>query len=639
MKYDEERLIEEAKINLENFLKREKRSLATFTNDSNLIYISDDKLERFCLNPSKKVFYLPLESFVDEELDDLEILWHIYYELANYSDWKKNTERYLNRDKYFSKEIDKMTKYLLDRIKLEKLEDDPGYEKSIISKYIENEILDFLFNIDSYARYLRVISLCRIYRIEENNIKISKYMKTRRNIDNIERIESHKGFSKSFLLWEIYRYDEKVQNRIESNFTYNIFNKSIYEFTRTELIKQIVDDKGIVERDSYIKSFIYPIFEELWKRDIDEMEFLKSREEKIEESKDKSKLEKSDELQDELEISREEEVKILEEIMEDKINLGSQLDIKGKAHFKNFGISNTEIELFKYYEIKTKKEREEMSKFWRKLIGNSGKEVNVKKNKELKGKLDLDSFIDSYVDFVEGEKKGNYKNLKIFNQYRLEKQINLLPSRIEISFLIDNSGSMDEEKLDMARKALAVTLLSIEDFNKYLNMSKSQLNKDIEVLTETWFFASEYCKIKSFDEDNIKKEKANIIKTIVKLNGNEGATDDGSCLQEISDEINVDKELRLKRKEEMKLLFEITDGASSFPGIAKNALVDLINKNVEVYSFQIGKINENSEKLFNFVWNDGYKIPHGIIIGEDIEKLPKELLKAVGKNMESIFNS
>lgn len=65
----------------------------------------------------------------------------------------------------------------------------------------------------------------------------------------------------------------------------------------------------------------------------------------------------------------------------------------------------------------------------------------------------------------------------------------------------------------------------------------------------------------------------------------------------------------------------------------------MISKNVEIYAFQIGKNSETNEKIFNFVWNEGYKQPRGVMIGEQVEKLPKELLKAVRKNMQSVFNN
>lgn len=92
-----------------------------------------------------------------------------------------------------------------------------------------------------------------------------------------------------------------------------------------------------------------------------------------------------------------------------------------------------------------------------------------------------------------------------------------------------------------------------------------------------------------------------------------------------------------KIEKQIKIVFEITDGASSFPGSAKEVVQELLFKNVETYAFQIGENSKANEKIFNFVWNEGYKQPHGVMIGEQVEKLPRELLKAVGENMQSIF--
>lgn len=44
-------------------------------------------------------------------------------------------------------------------------------------------------------------------------------------------------------------------------------------------------------------------------------------------------------------------------------------------------------------------------------------------------------------------------------------------------------------------------------------------------------------------------------------------------------------------------------------------------------------------KTFNYIWNDKFEYPRGIILGEDIQKLTKELLKLVKKNLESIFHN
>ena len=141
-----------------------------------------------------------------------------------------------------------------------------------------------------------------------------------------------------------------------------------------------------------------------------------------------------------------------------------------------------------------------MKDFWKKLIGSAKKEVSVERIRQAKGKLNVNNLIYSYLKFVEAEKKGNYRNLKIFDKNFLESQDKLLPEHIEISFLIDNSGSMNKEKIEATRKTLAVTLLSLNDFNEYLQIQAQKTNQKIDLLTETWFFGKDHFKVKSFED-------------------------------------------------------------------------------------------------------------------------------------------
>lgn len=644
--FDEQTLIEESKKHCEEFLRKEQRSLATFTGDSSLVYIPDSKLQRFILDSSKGVLYLPLESFLDRKLDDNQIMWHIYYELALYPDWKKQTKKYLNRKKDWQKEIDHMTSYIMTRIKKEGLENDLAYQPKVISNYVRKEIFDLLHLLDKQTSFLRVLQMCPIYRDEENFKKIVSYMKkTGKTIESISQMPRHRAFANSFFIIELYKIEPKIEECAQNSFDRKIFNQPFFDFIHYQLVKQINKDQGIIERDPFIRSFIFPTFQQLWKQEIDEMMLYKSKGQKEEQVKGSENLfeqSKADEVPDSLESTQEEVEKILEEMLdqEDQISTSIQNAMQGKVDLEAYGISQSDQQLFQFYSNKMKLEREQMRQFWKKLIGDAKKEVSVKKDGQVKGKLDVDSFINFYPDFVEAEKKGNYKNLPIFNRYLLETQADILPERIEISFVIDNSGSMNESKIEASRKALAVTLLSIDDFNKYLKSNAEQLNQKVEVLSETWFFGSKYYNVKEFNDKNVKeKEKSDIIRSIVKLDATDGATDDASCLREISNRMTSIQESELKKGKQIKIVFEITDGASSFPGSAKEAVQELLSKNVEVYAFQIGKNSETNEKIFNFVWNEGYKQPHGVMIGEQVEKLPKELLKAVGKNMQSIFNN
>ncbi|MCW7999143.1 hypothetical protein CFK35_14685 [Clostridium sp. cpc1] len=644
--FDEQTLIEESKKHCQEFLQKEQRSLATFTGDSSLMYIPDSELQRFILDSSKGILYLPLESFLDRKLDDNQIMWHIYYELALYPDWKKQTKKYLNRKKDWQKEIDHMTSYIMARIKKEGLEDDLAYQPKVISNYVRKEIFDLLHLLDKQTSFLRVFQMCPIYRDKENFEKIVLYMKKMgKTIESISQMPRHRAFANSFFIIELYKIEPKIQECAENPFDRKIFNQPFFDFIHYQLVKQINRDQGIIERDPFIRSFIFPTFQQLWKQEIDEIMLYKSKGQKegqVKGSENPFEQSKADEVPDSLESTQEEVERILEEMLDQEEQISTTIEnaMQGKVDLEAYGISQSDQELFQFYSNKMKLEREQMRQFWKKLIGDAKKEVSVKKDGQVKGKLDVDSFINFYPDFVEAEKKGNYKNLPIFNRYLLETQADILPEIIEISFVIDNSGSMNASKIEAARKALAVTLLSIDDFNRYLKNNAEQLNQKVEVLSETWFFGSKYYNVKEFNDKNVnEKEKSDIIRSIVKLDATDGATDDASCLREISNRITSIQERELKKGKQIKIIFEITDGASSFPGSAKDAIQELLSKNVEVYAFQIGKNSETNEKIFNFVWNEGYKQLQGVMIGEQVEKLPKELLKAVGKNMQSIFNN
>ncbi|WP_049944480.1 hypothetical protein [Anaerococcus provencensis] len=58
---------------------------------------------------------------------------------------------------------------------------------------------------------------------------------------------------------------------------------------------------------------------------------------------------------------------------------------------------------------------------------------------------------------------------------------------------------------------------------------------------------------------------------------------------------------------------------------------------VEIYAIQIGKISKIDTKTFNYIWNDNFKYPHGLILADDIEKLTNELIRLVKRNLQSIF--
>lgn len=634
---DENKLKKEAEENLKNFLERHKQSLTTFTREPNLRYIASDHLEKFSLKPKEGVLYMPLATFLDEDLDNNEILWHIYYELALYPDWGKNAKAYLNREKNWRNEIDEITYYISKKIE-ELLDEENKIDSKFLRQYVKNEVLDFLFEMDKLTAFLRVLEACPVYRDEGEKGKILTYMKGIKNAEELFSDLTHHGFSKSFLIWNLYKDDEEVLSKIEEKFDSKILSKSIYYFLRKELIKEIDENEGIKKRDPLIRAFIYPSFKKYWLEEIDSMTTKSgsgenSKEKFFEKSKDKTSGNK-------LESTRKDVEETLEDILKEENNNNniSSLEVSQRKIMSDYGLEKEDLDLFNFYVNKTKSQREEMREFWKRLIGSAKKEINVERNNQPKGKLNVNDLIYSFPEFVEAEQKGNYKELKVFDKNFLESQNKLLPEKIEISFLIDNSGSMNKEKIEALRKTLTVTLLSIKDFNKYLQIEAARTNQKIEVLTETWFFGKDHYKIKNFD-DKLNLENSKIISSIVKVDASGGTTDDAACLREIHKNIKPNQKARIKNKKEYKIIFEITDGASTFPGASREIVKKLIEDDVEVFAIQIGKISSLDTKTFNYIWKDSFKYSHGLVLAENIEKLTDELLKLVKKNLKSIFHS
>lgn len=173
---DEEKLKKEAEENLKIFLQRHMQSLTTFTREPGLRYVPSKSLEKFLLKAKENVFYLPLSTFLDSNLDNNEILWHIYNELALYPDWKENANIYLDREMRWKAEIDEIAYYIYGKIN-EILGQDNDIDIIFVREYVKREILDFLFQMDRYFAFLRVLETSPLYRDQEEKGKILQYMK------------------------------------------------------------------------------------------------------------------------------------------------------------------------------------------------------------------------------------------------------------------------------------------------------------------------------------------------------------------------------------------------------------------------------------------------------------------------------
>ncbi|MGX7059562.1 vWA domain-containing protein [Vagococcus humatus] len=642
--WDEAPLKITSQKNCEEFLQRQERSLATFTQNGQLNYLPQADRDRIKFDPKTNLVYLPLSRFLDKELDGNQMLWHIYYELSLYPDWKKYPKAYLNRLDYWQQEANFMVAYLLHALNQSNFPEDKETKTLLAINHVQQEFTQFFYTCDHYLAFLRVAELCPIYQQPQYKEYIQSYLHTQgKKTGTITKLPLHQGFVQSFIVLEIEGLNYISLDTVHNPFDAVVFQQPYASFIQTKMKQLVANEADLFQKDAFLKSFVYPFFKKLWQQEIDQMTLSSNKKSNTKQGVLEKSLsltkDSNDVTADSLEATPAEEKEILEQLLEQESNAKEllQQQMKGIGSLSNYDITVADQQLFHYYEQAVKKERQEMALFWQKVVGEAKKEQSVKQAAQVKGKLDVGSLIQHYTDFSEAQQTGQYKQLPIFSRYVLTPKENILPEIIEISFVLDNSGSMNTEKIEAARKALTATLLSLEDFNTYLQKNANLLHNRLTVTSETWLFGSQFTQLKSFDSPSPKEQQSELIKSVISLKGQGGATDDASCLEAILDSITPKQEHDLARHKQVKLIFEITDGASSFPGATKTAIEKLLDKQVEMFAFQIGNNNEQVEKTFDFIWNQGFKEPHGIRLGEEIDTLPDKLLASVKKHIETIF--
>ncbi|MFI3685822.1 vWA domain-containing protein [Vagococcus fluvialis] len=624
----------------EEFITKEQPNLVTFTKDNRLRYVPDLTNETITWNLKQREVYLPATLVLENKESEQIILWHVYYNLALYHEWQKNPESYLLRLERFKKEINEMTTYLYQKIKELGMEKNDLFKPEKLVTYIKKEINTLFFEWDNFYSLVRVFQLCPIYRQPIYQEYIKNYLKvTYFSKKMINQLPTNQLFAKSFLLCMIDSENQIVTNFDKNPYRKKLFGKAYFDFVYQQVVEGINNNSSLEEREDFFRVFIYPEFKVQWQLEIDQMlvqtqtgkEPYKEIEEWLNQEQEKPA--------EAIEMGADEKQELLETLSEEKeqadVTLKQLLD--PKINLEAYGVSKIDQHIYQYYVNETKKIRQEMTLFWEKLIGQAKKEVSTKVNQQLKGKLDINSVIRQYVSLSEAEKIGNYKNLALFNRHILVTQSNILPENIEIIFLVDNSGSMNEVKIDAARKALAATLLSLEDFSHLLKQESITGNQAINLTSATYFFGSHYYQVKNSHTHEKTEIESELIKSISHLNGQEGNTDDASCLKEILELLTSKDEQLLKSGEKIQMIFEITDGAASFPGATKEVIGKLIDKNIILFAFQIGKNSQSTIKKFDYVWNEWIDYERGIKLGEDIDKLTVELLNLVGQQMENIW--
>lgn len=296
-----------------------------------------------------------------------------------------------------------------------------------------------------------------------------------------------------------------------------------------------------------------------------------------------------------------------------------------------------------------------MREFWPRLIGKSIEYQQTILHRQRRGRLNVGSYVQDYAEVVESERRGDLRKLEIYDRNGLERRIVDQPERIDVTLLVDCSGSMRSgTKVEVAKQTAALLMYSIKDFNRELKSTQKETHSKLRANTEVIVFGDSFESVKTFKgtssrNDNKKVKKferedpsgdndAEIIKSISEINSERGSTDDASPLESIFAGLTSNERRKIEQGKLKKIVFEITDGVSNDPSSTAERLAALAKSGVIVVGFQIGDVGRQEKETFQDIWNDGQRNDNkkGIFIGNKINELPDRLMSELKRLLNNI---
>ena len=678
---------------IHSFMRRHGRDLSAFAGDASLNYKTHNTpgIDTAYFNPKEVSINIPESWLSNPEYNQPQLKWIQYHELSHFIDMRKNPEVFLDNFKKMEQDAEKLTRDIIAR--------HPNVDKNKLKGYIYEGIHSLYNRLDDiYVNNLVGIRSPN-YRNGEHAKDVSKLYidKLGYSETDISNIPPHEQFSVALLQDEMVGDvigHAHVSDEVEAVLSKKRLGSNIREIVDQKLKptpNRLLDPK---DRYSLIRTVIQPeyyklmmdfIEEKLYEEEnmnfnqqdqgsesqdsqdsqqdqdsqdsqqSDQTENHSHQAEKDRKSSDQMDADTKADFLDYYEENKDSEISIDEEtvrqILEffaeqqkiDAMSPKEREDYLSKKQQEQFdeenNISSDERDIYESVKARIDKPRKEMRNFWKNLIGKSIEYEPRRVDQQRRGKLNINDFIDNYAQITESQKRGDNREMNIYSRNELEAIPVEKPEKIEISLVIDGSASMGgDNKIKVARETAELLMLSIKDFNDYLNQTRRQTKSKLRADTEVFVFGSDFAKVKSFsDGKNVNIEEADIIKSISKINDEYGSTADHNPLNYISATINKDQRHKISQQKLKKIVFHITDGGSDDPQEAQLAVNRLVNEGVLSFAFQIGKVNSRERAEFEYVWNSQSNIPNmGMYIGSNISSLPLELSKKLTEALKGI---
>ena len=660
------------KTRVASFLRRHGRMLSFFAKDSTLRFEPSEADETFAFDAENFTVRVPLTWFADEKYTEDELQFANYHELSHFKDMRKNPEAYLENFEQIKKDADVLArKYCLSHPEIT--------DEESVKRFYYNE-LHTLYNCLDDIYVNQVVADKNPYFDEENDGAKSittLYEKIGFKEPDLTNMPLHRQMVFSLLRDEMIgktNGESVVDERVKEVLSKKMLGKNMRELIESELKPKLGVLVDPAERYKIIRTLIQPKYLELLEVALKEKDAENKAKQNETENRDNSNSQETDnnksqdnganqesrnkfdpfgdsdndskpkDLLDKGENGEEEVRKILESFAEDdkvkNMSPEERAEYQKRKRIEKFdkkhGISEAERKENERIKLSIGKARREMRKFWGNLIGKAIQYRTRREHFQRRGRFNVHDFVHKYPEIIESQENGTLGDLNIYERNNLERVVVDQPEKIEVTLLVDCSGSMSGKRENAAKQAAALLMYSLKDFNDELERTRHQTQTKLKVDSQIFAFGSDYEEIKTFDTDKGSSVRdRDIIKSISGIDSNRGGTDDAAPLEKIEQSITRDKLEKIKAKKLKKIVFEITDGQPQSPEKTKEKIKKLEEEGVIVVGFQIGNVSESEKETFKEIWGEGSE-SRGIYIGDDISSLPKKLMDALSDLLRDV---
>ena len=658
-----------------SFINRNGRLLNVFSRDASLKFVPSKNAETFSFDASNYSINVPTKWFENDDYTENELLFANYHERAHFIDMRKNPKAYI--DNYSQMEQDAA------KLSISYCKKHPGSDFESLKGCYYKE-LHTLYNCldDIYVNKLVEQRVPFFQTKDGSNATVAIYEKSGFANADFRGQPPHTQFVFS-LLRDAMLSKEKGKSIVDDDVEKELNSKIIGRDIRQTVHEKLEPTNGILvdpsDRYKLIRSGIQPIFIRLLEEYLDDNNgsLPKSNQDNSQTNGEQEPADNSqtngeqesagntDSIDSDNNSTRDTEnsdsaaekyqrsifgeganddikKQVLEKFAEDdeveKMSNEERIQYEKNKAIKKFddkhGITEDERRIDTETKKKIEKPRNEMRSFWRRLVGKSVRYHRELVSGQRKGRINIDSVIDNYANMENASRQGEMRGLEIYDRYEMKREVVDQPEEIEITLLVDCSGSMSGEREEYARQAAALLMYSVKDFNDEIEASRRETHSNLRAFTQVIKFGSIYNEVKKFDKKkSILDMDADIIKSLAKIDSNSGSTDDATPLEAINNSITLDEINRIKNKKLKKIIFEITDGVSDDSAKTSQSINALAEKGITMVGFQIGNMSESERALFNDSWKNG----NGIYLGEDVSSLPKELIEKLADSLNDII--